>query len=264
MEHSSWVSSVAFSPDGNTILTGSTDSNGASGLWDAATGSAIRRPLLEHPQGVSSVAFSPDGRSILTGCDDGSVRLWDAASGQPIGPPLTHWTSAVGSLRSIYSPDGRFLLTHEYSAARLWDAPAPLPDDVPRLASWVEAATGLALDERGSIQVLDRAAWLERRERLVQLGGPPPADPLPLLDPIVFGANPTARGDAWKERGLWDRAEDAYIEAIRARPLNQSVWLALARLHFERGRLDQAVATLAEAVRKIPEDLELGRAFGTA
>ena len=62
-----------------------------------------------------------------------------------------------------FSPDGRFLLTSDLSTARLWDAPAPLPDDVPRLAAWVEAATGLELDERGSIRVLDRAAWLERR-----------------------------------------------------------------------------------------------------
>ena len=110
------------------------------------------------------------------------------------------------------------------STARLWDAPASLPDDVPRLAAWVEAATGLELDERGSIRVLDRAAWLERRRRLEQLGGPPPADQAPRLDPILFGADPTARGDAWKERGQWDRAEAAYAEAIRARPLNSSIW----------------------------------------
>ena len=94
---------------------------------------------------------------------------------------------------------------------------------MPRLAAWVEAATGLELDERGSVRVLDRAAWLERRRRLEQLGGPPPADPAPRLDPILFGGNPAARGDAWKERGLWDRAEAAYAEAVRARPLNRSV-----------------------------------------
>ena len=121
-----------------------------------------------------------------------------------------------------FSPDGRFLLTSDVDdAARLWDAPAPLPDDLPRLAAWVEAATGLELDERGSIRVLDRDAWLERRRRLEQLGGPPPPDPAPRLDPILFGADPAARGDAWKERGLWDRAEAAYAEAARARPLNR-------------------------------------------
>jgi len=137
---------------------------------------------------------------------------------------------------------------------RRWDAPAPLPDDLPRLTAWVEAATGLELDERSSIRPLDRSAWLERRRRLEQLGGPPPADPAPRLDPIVCGPKPAARGDAWRARGRWDRAEAAYNEALRARPLNATVRDALTRLHIERGHLDRAVATVAEAVRLIPDD----------
>ena len=55
---------------------------------------------------------------------------------------------------------------------RLWDV-AELPDDLPRLAAWVEVLTGLALDERGDVQVLDQSDWLRRRDRLAKLGGPP-------------------------------------------------------------------------------------------
>jgi tetratricopeptide (TPR) repeat protein len=156
-----------------------------------------------------------------------------------------------------FSPDGRWLLAGGSRTARIWDAPAPLPDDLLRLAAWVEAAIGLRLDEQGSIQVLDAAAWLERRLFLEQLGGPPPADLAPRLDPILFGADPAARGDGWRERGLWDRAEAAYIEALRARPLNATVRDALVRLHIEHGHLDRAVSTLAEAVRLIPDDGQL-------
>jgi tetratricopeptide (TPR) repeat protein len=134
-----------------------------------------------------------------------------------------------------------------------WDAPAPLPEDVPRLTAWVEAATGLELDELGAIRPLDQSAWLERRSRLEQLGGPPSADPAPRLDPILFGVDPAARGDGWKERELWDRAEAAYLEAFRARPLNATVRDALVRLHIERGHLDRAAETLAEAVRLMPD-----------
>ena len=56
---------------------------------------------------------------------------------------------------------------------------------------------------------------------------------------------------------MLDRAEAAYAEAIHARPLNLSVWEALARLQVERGHLDRAAATIADALRIMPDDLGL-------
>ncbi len=94
------VWSVAFSPDGKTILTGSYDKTAR--LWDAATGRPLGQPM-EHSGWVSSVAFSPDGKTILTGCDDNTAQLWDAATGQRMGRPLEH-QGAVWSV--AFSPDG--------------------------------------------------------------------------------------------------------------------------------------------------------------
>ncbi len=264
MIHSGAVMSVAFSPDGKTILTGSWDKTAR--LWDAATGEPIGSPLV-HSSYVNSAAFSPDGKMVVTftAYNDTAARLWDAATSQPIGPPLTHASAGSGWGPVAFSADGRFVLTSDVSTARLWDVPAPLPEDPPRLAAWVEAATGLELDERGSIRILERAAWLERGRRLEQLGGAPSLEPAPRLDPILFGANPAARGDAWKERGEWDRALAAYVEAAHARPLSRSVWDALARLHADRGHLDRTAATLAEAAGRMPEEsgllLQLGLAL---
>ena len=51
-----------------------------------------------------------------------------------------------------------------------------LPDDLERVANWVEFLTGSTLDESGSIQPLDNAAWLERREEVIRQGGPPVPD----------------------------------------------------------------------------------------
>ena len=59
--HSSWVTSVAFSPDGKQIVSGSDD--GTVRLWDAATG-ALQQPLERYSSWVTSVAFSPDGKLL--------------------------------------------------------------------------------------------------------------------------------------------------------------------------------------------------------
>jgi tetratricopeptide (TPR) repeat protein len=209
---------------------------------------------------VHSVAFSPDGAMILTGCRDNRARLWDADTGQQIGQTMDHSDNTGGV---AFSPDGRFLLTKSWQlSARIWDAPAPLPDDPSRLAAWVEAATGLELDERGAVRALDRDAWQERRVRLAQLGGLPAPDQATRLDPMLYGEEPAARGDALAERGLWDQAEAAYLEAVRARPLDaswraNSAWAALTRFSIARGRPERAVAELGAAVSRWPDVLEL-------
>jgi tetratricopeptide (TPR) repeat protein len=260
LRHPDQVYSVAFSPDGRTILTGCADR--MARLWDAATGQPLGPPPVEHPGWVYSVAFSPDGKMILTGCRDKRARLWDADTGRQIGQTMEY----AGYVPVVaFSPDGRFLLTSwlmSWGAPRLWDAPAPLPEDAPRLTAWVEAATGLELDERGSVRALDRDAWQERRRRLGQLGGPPPPDHATRLDPMLYGDGPAARGDAFAERGLWDQAEAAYLEAVRARPLDagwdyNSAWVALTRFYIARGRPERAVAELGAAVSRWPDDLGL-------
>jgi WD40 repeat protein len=77
-----------------------------------------------------------------------------------------------------FSPDGTTVITGSWDGtARFWDvATELLPDDLERVANWVEVLTGLTLDESGSIQVLDNAAWLRGQEKVKQRGGPPVAD----------------------------------------------------------------------------------------
>ena len=68
--------SVAFSPDGTRIASGSSDKTVR--VWDAATGQPVGQPLTGHTDAVTSVAFSPDGTRIASGSDDSTVRLWPA------------------------------------------------------------------------------------------------------------------------------------------------------------------------------------------
>src|SRR5205807_2508953 len=75
------VNSVALSPDGTRIVTGSVF--GAARVWDAQ--SDRRKELLSlHSFSVSSVAFSPDGARIVTGSFDATAKVWDAQSGKEL------------------------------------------------------------------------------------------------------------------------------------------------------------------------------------
>ena len=63
--HDHYITSVAFSPDGRHIVSGSRDKT--LRLWDAQTGQIVMDPLKGHNHYVTSVAFSPDGRHIVSG-----------------------------------------------------------------------------------------------------------------------------------------------------------------------------------------------------
>ena len=62
--HTQSVRSVAFSPDGNTLATGSWDDTGQ--LWDIQTKQSIVT-LEGHTDSIYSIAFSPDGNTIASG-----------------------------------------------------------------------------------------------------------------------------------------------------------------------------------------------------
>ena len=73
-KHTHGIHSVMFSPDSNTLATGSFD--GKVRLWDAKTGKHLQT-LTGHTDRIHNVAFSPDGKTIATGSGDGTVLLWE-------------------------------------------------------------------------------------------------------------------------------------------------------------------------------------------
>jgi WD40 repeat protein len=116
--HSRSVFSVAFSPDGKMLASGSADSTII--LWNVASHQPIGRPLSRPLNIVRSVAlaFSPDGKTLASGNDDGII-LWDVASRQSIGQPLNGGNDFVSSL--AFSPDGKTLTWDSYDGIFLWD-----------------------------------------------------------------------------------------------------------------------------------------------
>ena len=73
--HSDDVYSVAYSPDGTKIVSGSTD--GTIKIWDANTGACLQT-LEVHSLFVNSVAYSPDGTKIVSDSDGENIKIRDA------------------------------------------------------------------------------------------------------------------------------------------------------------------------------------------
>lgn len=113
--HTFAVNGVAFSPDGNLVVTAGADNTAR--IWDAATGREIRA-LVGHTRGVNRARFSTDGRLVVTASDDSTVRIWDAVTGQERSRIAAH---AGGVLSIAVSTNGELIASAGWDGfARVW------------------------------------------------------------------------------------------------------------------------------------------------
>jgi WD40 repeat protein len=129
--HEEEVTSVAFSPDGQYILSGACGERnhratgqpciiGEMWLWDVATGEPVRS-FYGHERRVNSVAFSPDGQLALSGSDDGTVRMWNIETEQEWTCANRHVVELTDEQREQYGlPDDLVLCPEENQTQSLY------------------------------------------------------------------------------------------------------------------------------------------------
>ena len=118
--HTSWVQSMAFSPDGQTLVSAG-DKDATLRVWDVKTGT-LQHTLTAHTSWVhwakQSIAFSPDGQTLASACSN-TISLWDVKTGT-LRHTLTAHTGSVLSL--AFSPDGQTLTSVDWNPTLCeWD-----------------------------------------------------------------------------------------------------------------------------------------------
>jgi len=119
------IASVAFSPDGQLLATGSN----AVRVWDLKTGETVH-VLWRNDERYAvvdiTVAFDPDGQQIAASVGvngDSTIRIWDSATGKE----LRKFPGFSGQVLLAFSPDGRWLVAASRNEARVrrWDLRNP-------------------------------------------------------------------------------------------------------------------------------------------
>ena len=112
--HHGSVNSVSFSPDGQTIASGSDDQT--IKLW-SRDGTKLKT-LSGHHGAVTSVSFSPDGQTIASGSDDQTIKLWSRD-----GIELKTLRGHQGTVANVsFSPDGQTIASSsDDQTIKLWN-----------------------------------------------------------------------------------------------------------------------------------------------
>ena len=116
-EHKYSVESVAFSPNGRSVVSASVDRSVR--IWNIRDGSSKVLPVIGEPDIFFCVAFSPDGRYVAAGNYDDSLWIWDSRTHRLVAK---WWGHTHGVWGTEFTPDGKGLMSGGFDKTiKHWD-----------------------------------------------------------------------------------------------------------------------------------------------
>ena len=131
------VWSVSFSPDGQTLASGSWDQT--VHLWETDTGRHLHT-LTGHMSSVDSVAFFPDGNTLASGSRDETVRLWDLALTGPESKKIVEDVNGDGVVNIIDLTLVAAAFGNTTSAPEIWSRPLESTLTRAEVEAWLREA----------------------------------------------------------------------------------------------------------------------------
>lgn len=115
--HTLSVNTIALSPDGSTLASGSDDKT--IRLWNGVTGQPIAT-LSGHTQAIKSLAFSPDGTLLVSASQDKTLRLWHVQQQKCLQTCVAHSQSVTCV---AYHPQEHWLASVSWDKTlKLWES----------------------------------------------------------------------------------------------------------------------------------------------
>lgn len=117
--HTEGCNGVAFSPDGNTLISSSWDET--IRFWDVVTGTHKQTITVQAFDGVEDILLSPDGTTLASYSLWGGISLWDIDTGNFLKRMVRQTSDTDALYNIIFSPDGKNLVSVNGEGIRLWD-----------------------------------------------------------------------------------------------------------------------------------------------